>query len=220
MTNLRDRLKVFEQGGFLPGLAGSLEVRSYLVKAPTSLGVAVICHPHPLHGGTMDNKVVTALVRAYRELGIDCLTFNFRGVGQSDGVYDEGRGELEDLLSIGAWLKAQGIDRPLYLAGFSFGSAIAAQASYSLTLEHLTLVAPPLERYQFDRENRFDCPCIIIQGGCDERVNSLQVASWQSRLRSPSELIRFPEACHFFHGQLGPFKQQLVSTFKAQMGWL
>ena len=94
-----------------------------------SQGLAVVAHPHPLFGGTMDNKVVQTLARACAAAGWDCLRFNFRGVGASEGVYDEGRGETEDVLALVAQLAA---DRPLVLAGFSFGAFVTCQAVQAL----------------------------------------------------------------------------------------
>lgn len=181
-----------------------------------ALGVAIICHPHPLHGGTMENKVVTTLERAYRELGVSVIRFNFRGVGSSAGQFDGGVGELEDLLAVIAWLNRQASDCRLYLAGFSFGSAMAAAAVYRVTnLEHLLLVAPPIERYRFDLQGEFPCPVCVVQGGSDERVNVLGVYSWVSALRSEACLVRMPEAGHFFHGLLMPLRREVSAQLQA-----
>ncbi|HSC66336.1 MAG TPA: alpha/beta fold hydrolase, partial [Cellvibrio sp.] len=123
-----------EQEFFIPGPSGQLEA---IIHQGDNEGhfagrelLVVICHPHPVHGGTMDNKVVTTLMRTYRDLGVHVLRFNFRGVGKSEGSFDNAIGEVDDLRAVIAWVDQQLPDTSLLLAGFSFGSSIAAQASY------------------------------------------------------------------------------------------
>lgn len=198
----------------LDGPAGKLEAAVSEPKASAAGDVlefvVVIAHPHPLHGGSMRNKVVTTIERAYKELGVTAVRFNFRGVGASQGCFDEGRGELEDLLAVVAYVQQACPRAKIILAGFSFGSAMAAAASYQVgCVEHLLLVAPPIERYRFDMAAEFPCPVIVIQGGSDERVNALGVYSWAASIRSSIELVRLPDACHFFHANLGHLKRQL-----------
>lgn len=181
-------------------------------------GLVIICHPHPQHGGTMENKVVTTLMRTYRDLGIHVLRFNFRGVGQSEGVFDNAVGELDDLLAVIAWAQDNLPQSPLLLAGFSFGSSIAARASYSVEkLVHLTLVAPPVERYEYDRNGIFNAPVCVVQGDQDERVIAKGVYDWAAQLQSPAELIRYPEAGHFFHGYLSALKTDLTEILLRQI---
>ena len=178
----------------------------------------IICHPHPQHGGTMDNKVVTTLMRTYRDLGVHVLRFNFRGVGGSEGMFDNAVGELEDLLAAIAWTKNSLPESPLLLGGFSFGSSIAARASYSVEgLLHLTLVAPPVERYEYDRAGVFTAPVCVVQGDKDERVIAQGVYNWVAQLQSPAELIRYPDASHFFHGYLSALKSDLTNTLVRQI---
>lgn len=180
--------------------------------------LAIICHPHPLQGGTMDNKVVTTLMRSYRDLGIPSLRFNFRGVGKSEGQFDNAVGELDDLLAVVAWAQRSLPGRALLLAGFSFGSSIAARASYSVAdLVHLTLVAPPVERYVYDKEGAFTVPLCVIQGDQDELVIASGVYDWVAALRSPAVLLRYPEAGHFFHGLLPRLKTDLTETLLTQI---
>ncbi|MDR7091806.1 alpha/beta hydrolase [Cellvibrio fibrivorans] len=180
--------------------------------------LVIVCHPHPVHGGTMDNKVVTTLMRTYRDLGIHVLRFNFRGVGKSEGSFDNAVGEVDDLLAVIAWAKQQLPQSPLLLAGFSFGSSIAAQASYQVDgLQHLTLVAPPVERYPYDREGQFPSPLAVIQGDKDERVIAEGVYQWVATLQSPAELLRYPEAGHFFHGYLTQIKNDLTQVLLRQI---
>ena len=180
--------------------------------------VAIVCHPHPQHGGTMDNKVVTTLMRTYRDLGVHVLRFNFRGVSASEGVFDNALGELDDLLAAIAWVKNNVPEAPLLLAGFSFGSSIAARASYAVAgLRHLTLVAPPVERYDFDRNGVFTAPVCVVQGDKDERVIAQGVYDWVAQLKSSVELIRYPDASHFFHGYLSALKTDLTDTLVRQI---
>lgn len=178
--------------------------------------VAVICHPHPLYGGTMDNKVVSTLARIYRELGITSLRFNFRGVGSSEGEHDEARGEVDDLCRVSEWLLAQYPERQLLLAGFSFGSAIVAAASERIPVAHMVLIAPPVARYSYAPQGAFACPVTLVLGGKDERVDTEAVIAWLESLDACVETIVIPEASHFFHGQLNSLREKLgaqLSTF-------
>jgi alpha/beta superfamily hydrolase len=180
--------------------------------------LVIVCHPHPVHGGTMDNKVVTTLMRTYRDLGIHVLRFNFRGVGKSEGLFANAIGELDDLMAVVAWAKQQLPQVPLLLAGFSFGSSIAAQVSYQVDdLQHLTLVAPPVERYPYDRNGQFPCALAVVQGDKDERVIAEGVYRWIDGLHSPTELLRYPDAGHFFHGYLTQMKNDLTQVLLRQI---
>ncbi|NIB41872.1 alpha/beta fold hydrolase [Pseudomaricurvus alkylphenolicus] len=208
----------------LSGPAGHLEA---VAAAPAPGGtlvasgfVAVVCHPHPLHGGTMDNKVVTTLARTYRDLGIPVVRFNFRGVGRSEGQFDDTVGEVQDLLAVVDWARACYPGRHLLLAGFSFGSSVAAQASHKLAgdLHHLVLVAPPVERYSYDVEGSFPCPVAVIMGEQDELVDVAGVFHWAQNLKRPAVVLRYPEATHFFHGVLVTVKQDLTDHLRRALG--
>lgn len=211
-----------EQDIFISGPAGQIQAVIHQGDeeghfAARSL-LAVVCHPHPVHGGTMDNKVVTTLTRTYRDLGIHVLRFNFRGVGKSAGSFANAIGELDDLLAVIRWVKQQLPQSPLLLAGFSFGSSIAAQASHQLdALLHLTLVAPPVERYPYDRNGQFPCALAVIQGDKDELVVADGVYRWVAALQSPAELLRYPDAGHFFHGYLTQLKADLTELLLRQI---
>jgi alpha/beta superfamily hydrolase len=203
-----------ESRQLISGPAGELEVRVTEPRpgplADQSL-LAVICHPHPLHGGTMDNKVVTTLMRSYRDLGVKVISFNFRGVGLSQGSFDQGRGELEDLLAVVRWGRENFAPEQLLLAGFSFGSAMAAQASHELSgLAHLLLLAPPVERYAYDRQERFSCPLAVVIGSADERVDVAGVRLWAGKLQPAPAYIEYPQAGHFFHGFLTRLKADVA----------
>ncbi len=202
----------------VPGPAGVLEVVWHKAEENLLNRVVVICHPHPQHGGTMDNKVVTTLMRTYRDLGVHVLRFNFRGVGKSEGVFDNAQGEREDLQAVIDWVGGLLPSAPLLLAGFSFGSSIAAQVSYRVKgLVHLTLVAPPIERYPYDVAGQFNAPLCVVQGDKDERLDAQGVYAWVERLQGDIELLRYPEAGHFFHGYLTQIKADLGQALRRQL---
>lgn len=196
----------------IAGPSGAIEVvrQAALETAQQRELVAVIAHPHPLYGGTMDNKVVTTLARMYRRLGAVAVRFNFRGVGGSAGDHDEGRGEVEDLLAVARWAQGRQPGAGLLLAGYSFGSAVAAGASELLPARHLALVAPPVDRYVYAPGGDFACPTAIVLGGADELVDAEAVTAWAAQRPAVGALIVLPEATHFFHGQLVALERELA----------
>ena len=192
----------------LQGAAGAIEA---LRDSPEGLsrGVALIAHPHPLFGGTMDNKVVQTLARAFVQSGWTALRFKFRGVGASAGVHDEGRGETEDLLALAA---AQAPEGPLALAGFSFGSFVASRALQSLwparSIEKIVLVGTAAARFEVatlppESHDR----TLVIHGEVDDTVPLQAVLDWARPQSLPVTVI--PGGEHFFHGQL-PLLKNLV----------
>ena len=162
----------------------------------------VLCHPHPEHGGTMHNKVVTITERSMRELGLRTVRFNFRGVGESDGHYDDGYGETDDLFAVVEWVRRTRPDDSLWLGGFSFGSYITTRAALNLDVGQLVSIAPPIDRYAFDSLHHPDCPWLVIQGDEDEVVNVDIVSNWASNLKPPPDLVIMQEADHFFHRRI------------------
>ena len=198
----------------LQGPAGRIQL---LRNAPEggSRGIAVISHPHPLFGGTMDNKVVQTLARAFVQCGWTALRFNFRGVGASQGTYDEGRGEAEDFLSVVRELAPEG---PLALAGFSFGAYVAAQALQSLwstrDVRAVVLVGtaasrfpvPPLPPEAHERT-------LAIHGEIDDTVVLSSVLDWARPQSLPVTVV--PGVEHFFHGQLPLLKSLVVRHLRA-----
>jgi uncharacterized protein len=203
----------------IPGVIGELEL---LTACPAEEGArpvtAVICHPHPLHGGSMQNKVVHTLARGFGELGARSVRFNFRGVGRSGGDYDHGIGETEDLLAVIAWARARRPQDRLWLAGFSFGSYVALQASVRFDVAQLVLVAPPVNLYDFGALPLPSCPLLVIQGGADEVVPATQVLSWVGQLAPPPQLITLEGVSHFFHGRLNDLRSELQTALVAQLG--
>jgi alpha/beta superfamily hydrolase len=191
------------------GPAGRLQVQRDQPEG-TPRGTAVICHPHPLFGGTMDNKVVQTMARAFVLCGWTALRFNFRGVGGSEGAYDEGRGEAQDLLAVVEALAPAG---PLALAGFSFGSFVTVQALQSLwskrEIERIVLVGTAASRFQVpalppESHER----TLVVHGEVDDTVPLSAVIDWARPQFLPVTVI--PGVEHFFHGQLPLLKSLVV----------
>ncbi|HAX19278.1 MAG TPA: alpha/beta hydrolase [Hydrogenophaga sp.] len=190
------------------GPAGELEVA---IDRPTGdpVGVAVLAHPHPLHGGTLSNKVVQTLARACVLAGWTAVRFNFRGVGRSEGTYDEGRGELADLLSV---IEAQAPSGPLCLAGFSFGAFVTSHAASQLQaqreIRRLVLVGTAASRFEVAPVPAELHPrTLVIHGEQDDTVPLASVMAWARPQVLPVLVV--PGGGHFFHGQL-PLLRELV----------
>ena len=186
----------------LPGAAGAIEIAVGMPAQDARNGVAIICHPHPLQGGTMFNKVVTTVERALGELGLATVRFNFRGVGKSDGVHDDGRGETDDLVTIAEWARREKPGAALWLGGFSFGSYVALRAAAKLAPQQMILIAPPVGRWDFGGIEWPHCPVLVVQGGDDDIVDPAAVAEWAAQQEPPPAFVRMAEAGHFFHRRL------------------
>ncbi|GAB4114377.1 MAG: alpha/beta hydrolase [Rubrivivax sp.] len=169
-------------------------------------GTALLCHPHPLHGGTMDNKVVQTLARAFVALGFTAVRFNFRGVGGSGGAWDEGRGEVDDVIAVARALRDA--QRPLALGGFSFGAAMAARAATTLAPQRLVLVGPAVVNFA---PPAVSVPTLVIHGEADEVVPLSAVLDWARPQGLPVTVV--PGVGHFFHGQLGLLKQLILGAW-------
>lgn len=192
------------QREFVAGPAGRIEVA---IDRPDGAprGAALIAHPHPQFGGTLDNKVVQTLARAFVELGYEAWRPNFRGVGASEGRYDEGRGEVDDLLAVYGQLKPGKI----VLAGFSFGGAMAARAAAKAKSERVVLVAPGV--------GNFPAPAVppgtlVIHGEQDETVPLSEVLDWARPQELP--VLVMPGAEHFFHGKLPMLKAAVTGNWR------
>jgi alpha/beta superfamily hydrolase len=184
------------------GPAGDLEALLEDPQSASPEGFGVVCHPHPLQGGTLNNKVVHTLARALQESGCPTLRFNFRGVGQSAGRYDHGRGETEDALAVIGEGRRRWPDTPLILAGFSFGSMVALQAAPSAQPARLITVAPAVQLAPEAGIPRPPCPWLIIQGQADTVVDWRDVAAFAARFSPPPQLRLLAGVDHFFHGRL------------------
>ena len=193
-----------ESGGrLISGPSGQLEIRlDYAEGCPAGRPVTIICHPHPLYGGSLTNKVVHMVGRAANDLGMATVRFNFRGVGKSEGVFDDGRGELDDLLAVTRWVREQHPDSPIWLAGFSFGAYIALKGHRPVGAERLLLVAPPATLYDLSDVPSVEIPWWVIQGGQDEVIDPQAVDRWARNHPTPPEYEWFEPGSHFFHGQL------------------
>lgn len=187
----------------LSGPAGALEVATDM-PAPdlARAGTAIVCHPHPLQGGTMYNKVVTTLERALRELGLATVRFNFRGIGASAGAFDDGHGETDDALAVAAWVQRMRPDDVLWMAGFSFGSYVALRVAGTLPVRQLITVAPAVTRLDFSALPMPACPWLVIQGESDEIVDPAAVYAFVASRDPAPTLVRVPDTSHFFHRRL------------------
>lgn len=175
------------------------------------VGVAVVCHPHPQHGGTMDNKVAQTLARAFVQLGYRAVRFNFRGVGGSEGVWDEGQGEIDDALAVIAALREPGL--PLVLAGFSFGAYVTSQAAARLPddakAQRLVLVGPATVNFTVAT---VPADTLVIHGEADEVVPLAATLTWARTQALPVVVV--PGVGHFFHGQLPLLKSIVVGAWQ------
>ena len=198
------------QRATLAGPAGTIECA---IDRPAAepRGTAIIYHPHPQFGGTMDNKVVQTLARAVLQLGWRSVRFNFRGVGASQGAWDDGAGEIDDALAVIAAYR----DGPLLLAGFSFGGYVAASAAQRLADDakpaRLVLVAPSTLKQAVPT---VPPETIVVQGEADDVVPLSATFDWARPQALP--LIVLPGVGHFFHGQLGLLKSVLVRELLAR----
>lgn len=214
----------------IAGPQGALEM--LLEQPPRSVAASgggsafgVVCHPHPLHGGTLWNKVVTTLARAVQELGVPTLRFNFRGVGASEGRFAGGTGEAQDALAVVEWGKARWPSAAPFLLGFSFGAIVALGTARAAGARLLVTVAPPIARAagappierspgieQMARESTApSAPWLIVQGDADEIVDAVRVLEWAAT-RDPRPTVRVLEgAGHFFHGRLVELRETVVA---------
>ncbi len=190
---------------FLPGPAGRIEAALDPPEADVEARplLAIVCHPLPTEGGTMHNKVVTMAARALRECGATTLRFNFRGAGQSEGRFDDGDGELDDLRAVAAWARERHPGKAIWLAGFSFGAYVSLRLAVELRAAALISIAPPVGRsWDFSAIAVPTMPWLVIQGDADEIVDPQAVYAWIAALPRQPQLLRMPDTSHFFHRKL------------------
>jgi alpha/beta superfamily hydrolase len=193
----------------IAGPAGALECA---IDAPTegARGVAVVCHPHPQHGGTMDNKVAQTLARALVQLGYRAVRFNVRGVGASQGAWDEGRGEVDDALAVVQAFREPG--QPLVLGGFSFGGYVAAAAASRLPDDakaaQLVLIAPAVVNFPV---GTVPADTLVFHGEADDVVPLSAALDWARPQTLPITVL--PGVGHFFHGQLSLLKALIMRSW-------
>ena len=192
------------------GPAGRIEA-AIDVPDGTTRGVAVLCHPHPVHGGTMDNKVIQTLARAFVQLGYRAVRFNFRGVGRSQGQWDHGVGEVDDALAVVA--ACRDAATPLVLAGFSFGGYVAAQAAERLAAAHtavqrVVLIGPATSTFPMPA---VPADSLVIHGEADDVVPLRATLDWARPQGLP--VVVLPGVGHYFHGQLTRLRELVLRGF-------
>jgi alpha/beta superfamily hydrolase len=198
----------------IPGPAGDLEAILDTPEGSAATHVGVVCHPHPMHGGTMTNKVAHMLAKSFNEAGAPAVRFNFRGVGNSAGAFDEGRGETDDSIAVLDWAARRWPQARLWLGGFSFGGAIGVRAASQRDLERLITVAPAIQRVSVETDKLPRCPWLVVQGDRDELVNAEEVSRWIASLARPPELRVLSGVDHFFHGRLNELRDVVVDWLK------
>lgn len=199
-VNRRERMVTSNESLILQGPAGQLE--AVLIPPLQENLLAVICHPHPLYQGSMHNKVVTTLTRAYELVGIGSLRFNFRGVGNSEGSYGHGAGEIEDALAVVEAMRQAYPHHRIGLAGFSFGAFIAASVAALRGSHHLITVAPAVHHSDYESLAHVPCPWLVIGAEADEIVPITDLLAWVDRSHHHFDFIEMKGASHFFHGCL------------------
>jgi alpha/beta superfamily hydrolase len=190
------------------GPAGRIEGIAHLPDA-TPRAIAVVAHPLPTMGGTMDNKVVTTLTKTFVELGCAALRFNFRGIGASEGSFDNGNGETEDVLAVVEYAQREYGELPLILAGFSFGGYVQARAAQRLHPQRLVLAAPAVERFAMPQV----APnTLVIHGDLDDVIPLHDLLEWARPQQLPVVVLAGAE--HYFHGRLMQLRQIVLREFK------
>ncbi|MCX8097588.1 MAG: alpha/beta hydrolase [Casimicrobiaceae bacterium] len=196
-------------------VAGPVGVLEVAVSEPTShppRALALLCHPHPLHGGTMDNKVVQTLAKAALDVGAVALRFNFRGVGGSEGRFDHGLGETEDASAVIAWARERFGALPLLAGGFSFGAYVWTRLLAREQPQAIVLVGPAVGRFEVGTVPEHS---VVIHGEADEVVPLADVLDWARPQGLP--VVVFPGVGHFFHGQLAPLRRVVRAAFAARL---
>jgi alpha/beta superfamily hydrolase len=204
----------------IDGPAGSLEAIVEDSAAAARTSYAVVCHPHPSFGGTMDNKVVTTVARALRTTGMPAVRFNFRGVGASAGSFDGGAGETADADAVASWGSGHWPGRTLVIAGFSFGGSVALRVAQQREARGqapklLITIAPAIQHLGPLAMDVPRCPWIVVQGDADDVVDAASVVSWANALEPKPRLVILPGAGHFFHGRLLEVRDAVVDAVRS-----
>jgi alpha/beta superfamily hydrolase len=205
----------------LQGPAGALEACLDLPASggdPAAPGAfAVVCHPHPLFGGTLTNKVVHTLARCFNDVGMPSLRFNFRGVGASAGTHDGGAGEVQDALAVIRYGRERWPDAQLWLAGFSFGAAVAVRASQDAAPVGLVAVAPAVDRMDIGAVTPAG-RWLVLLGDADDVVAPQRMLEWARGLNPPPTLQVLPGAGHYLHGRLPQLRERVTAFLNQRPG--
>lgn len=198
----------------LPGPIGAIETLLQEKEGVPPAVVALVCHPHPLYGGTMHNKVTHRVATTLAARGAAVLRFNFRGVGKTEGRHDKGRGEMQDALALLDWLRRRHTSAEAWLAGFSFGSWVASRVAASESaVQRLILVAPPVHTQTFEEMRSATVPKLVVQGTADEVCRPENLARVFPTWAEPKRLELVEGASHFFDrklAELGSAIEKLV----------
>ncbi len=197
---------------FIDGPAGRLETLLAAPQRNPPTGICVVCHPHPQFGGAMSNKVVYALASSALQAGLLTARFNFRGVGQSEGQYDQARGETDDALAVTAWLRQLLPQAPLLLAGFSFGAYISLKAAAEARPAALVSISIPFGKYVEDSAAppHPGCPWLAVHSVDDDVVSYEETRAALQAYTPPPQQVRFEGAGHFYHGRLTELQQAVL----------
>jgi alpha/beta superfamily hydrolase len=203
---------VFHRSFFLNGPAGRLEALLWTTSRANPSFAALVCHPHPLFGGTMHNKVVYQAAKALHRSGAPVLRFNFRGVGQSEGVHDNGRGERDDVRAALDYLATEFPEQSILLAGFSFGSSVGLRVGCGdERVKELIGLGLPVDNVDMSFLQSCTKPKLILQGGNDQYGSRAKLEALYARLPEPKRLVVFDGADHFFSGALPKVGEAIAS---------
>ena len=202
---------------FINGPSGDIEAVTEKSDNISVQGVIIICHPHPLFGGTMQNKVVHTISRACLNKNLMVLRFNFRGVGYSEGTFDDGIGEVDDALCVIKYVQHHYPDLPVWLGGFSFGGGVAIQAAVINKPIALISIAPSLSNLNMLAINEPGCPWLIVHGAQDELIQIKTVKKWLKPLKISPTVVVLDEATHFFHGCLIKLRMEIESFIESKV---
>jgi alpha/beta superfamily hydrolase len=201
----------------IQGTAGAIEALVERPQEARSGLAAVCCHPHPLYGGAMQNKVVHTLARAALDQRVTSVRFNFRGVGASEGAHDNAVGETDDAVAVADWCRQELGATRLWAMGFSFGAFVAFRLASLRDARLLVTVAPPVQRFDFTQLAVPRCPWLVAQGDADELVNHELVQEWTRDLEPAPRVEILPGAEHFFHGRLTALRRLVGDWLAARL---
>mgnify|MGYP000122470379 CR=1 FL=1 len=208
-------MKTFSEHLFLLSL-GKEKIEISYTKQEKAKATLIICHPHSQMGGTMNNKVVTTVMKAGQELNFNTVRFNFRGVGQSSGAFSEGTGEAEDLLLVIDWAKNYFNSEEIILAGFSFGAFVALTACQTYEPDALILIAPPIHYPDFFRLSLPDKKNFLIVAKNDEITDTKAILIWADKKKF-NEILCISDASHFFHGKLLQIRDFIIQVLSINL---